>query len=179
MLLRVLHSTTYRNVENSNINATNLPTELGLLSNLKSFFVWSMIGDGGTVPTELGRLTMLEQLHIRGSQYYGEIPTEFGLLTMLDSLVLDGGKLEGTSNDKHTLNMVLLFDLTISHLTCSRLDSFRTWSAYKADVFVPYAKYSGRNSAIRTGQLVSTHAVGTPLQPVVRFDSKWYVLRWN
>jgi hypothetical protein len=85
-------------LENSNINTTNLPTELGLLSNLQSFYVWSVTADGGTVPTEFGRLSLLQKLHIRGADYSGEIPTELGQLTMMDSLILNGGKLAGTTN---------------------------------------------------------------------------------
>ena len=88
----------HRNLENSNINTTNLPTEIGLLSNLEKFYVWSVTADGGTIPTEFGRLTLLEELEIRGADYSGEIPTELGQLTMLDSLALSGGNLVGTTN---------------------------------------------------------------------------------
>lgn len=80
---------------NSSINATNLPSEIGLLSNLVEFEVWSTTADGGTIPTELGDCKNLETLSIQGSNYIGEIPSELGQLTKLKGLILEGS-LTGT-----------------------------------------------------------------------------------
>lgn len=82
-------------MRNSAIDATNLPSEIGLISTLKEFLVWSMTMDGGTIPTEFQNCEKLEVLSIQGSNFAGEIPTELGKLTMLQHLVLEGGSLSG------------------------------------------------------------------------------------
>jgi Leucine-rich repeat (LRR) protein len=80
---------------NSSINATNIPSEIGLLSNLQFFLLWSSTADDGTIPTELGNCEKLDELVIQGSNFVGEIPTELGKLTNLRRLVLEGGSLSG------------------------------------------------------------------------------------
>jgi Leucine-rich repeat (LRR) protein len=55
----------------------------------------------GTVPTELGRLTRLEELYLFQNNLTGSVPTELGQLTKLESLYLEGNvRLVGSiSND--------------------------------------------------------------------------------
>jgi Leucine-rich repeat (LRR) protein len=84
-----------RNLVNSAINATNIPSEIGLLPNLTEFQVWSTTADGGTIPTELGNCDKLKVLVIQGSDFIREIPTELGKLTNLRRLILEGGLLSG------------------------------------------------------------------------------------
>ncbi|KAG7348249.1 RHS repeat-associated core domain containing protein [Nitzschia inconspicua] len=80
----------FLNMINSRINATNLPSEIGLMSNLVEFQVWSTTADGGTIPTELGNCNQLEVLSIQGSNFVGQIPSELGRLTKLYLLLLEG-----------------------------------------------------------------------------------------
>jgi Leucine-rich repeat (LRR) protein len=81
---------------NSGINATNIPSEIGLLSNLEEFLVWSTTADGGTIPTEFGNCEKLQVLVIQGSNFVRDIPTELGKLTNLRRIVLEGGSLSGS-----------------------------------------------------------------------------------
>merc|ERR1711988_1366093 len=67
-------------------NVSDLPTELGLLTDLKEFgMVTSEIGlgVGATIPTEFGHLTAMQLFDLRGEDYRGGIPTEMGRLTQL------------------------------------------------------------------------------------------------
>lgn len=50
----------------------------------------------GTIPTELGRLTNLNELLLNGNQLTGSIPTALGRLTNLYALYLDGNQLTGS-----------------------------------------------------------------------------------
>ena len=50
----------------------------------------------GTIPTQLGNLANLQELHITRNQLTGEIPAELGSLTSLEILALGGNQLTGT-----------------------------------------------------------------------------------
>jgi Leucine-rich repeat (LRR) protein len=78
------------------INATDIPTELGLLTEMTHFELWSALADGGTIPTEFGTCENLKVLHIEGTAIVGPIPTEMGYLTNLDRLVLQTQGLTGS-----------------------------------------------------------------------------------
>mmetsp|Transcript_19285 Transcript_19285/g.21273 ORF Transcript_19285/g.21273 Transcript_19285/m.21273 type:complete len:559 (+) Transcript_19285:106-1782(+) len=98
-------------IEDTPTDITDIPTELGLLTDLEEFAIGSRIGlDGGTLPTELGSCTSLRNFQIDGNNYTGTIPTEIGLLTNLASLVLSGGRLTGTlpSEVGNLTNLVFL-----------------------------------------------------------------------
>lgn len=86
----------YRLTVNARVNATDLPSEIGMLTDLTSFHIWSVTADGGTIPSEFGKCTMLESLMIQGSSIVGPIPTELGQLTKLGRLVLETQGLTGT-----------------------------------------------------------------------------------
>lgn len=78
------------------MNFSNIPTEMGLLTNLKAFDAKSTpqgVG-GATIPTELANCTSL--VSIKASKISGSIPTELGRLTNLDTLLLWKGTLTGT-----------------------------------------------------------------------------------
>ena len=49
-----------------------------------------------SLPTSLGNLTHLEELHVTSPSLAGTLPTELGLLTALRSLVIRRGRLSGT-----------------------------------------------------------------------------------
>jgi len=84
-------------IEDSRVNVSNIPTELGTLTNLNELGISSRFGiEGATIPTEIGRLTNLDQFLIKGANYIGSIPTELGLLTKLAFLTLQGGRFTGT-----------------------------------------------------------------------------------
>ena len=78
------------------MNFTNIPTELGLLTNLEIFVMDHRGGDdGGTIPTELGNCQAMEYMQISASHFVGTIPTELGLLTNLSDLRIFGGMITG------------------------------------------------------------------------------------
>lgn len=103
------------------LGAAPLPTELGLMTNLRdlrisfsrapgkiptelsqltNLIILDLFGNAlhGPIPTALGRLTNLEWLNVGGNNQNltGPIPTQLGLLTQLTSLYLDMNALSGT-----------------------------------------------------------------------------------
>ena len=56
---------------------------------------WISHGLRGTIPPELGRLSGLTSLNLRGNALEGPIPPELGNLAGLEELWLDGNRLEG------------------------------------------------------------------------------------
>jgi hypothetical protein len=70
-----------------------LPSEVGLLTKLRvlNLMAQSIVsGISGTVPTELGKLSLLERLDLDGHES-GTLPTEIGTLGRLQSINLEGG----------------------------------------------------------------------------------------
>jgi len=73
----------------------SIPTEIGLLTMLQILDLYNNELTG-SIPTEIGLLTMLQILDLYINELTGSIPTEIGLLTMLDELYLDGNQLTGS-----------------------------------------------------------------------------------
>ena len=73
-----------------------LPTEIGLLTNLKILDIRSNRMLGSTLPTELGKLTLLNELAFKSCNLSGSLPTEIGNLSNLESLYLDDNSITGT-----------------------------------------------------------------------------------
>lgn len=100
-----------------------LPSELGLLTNLRKIDMHSVAalegtipseilglstlqvldfqgsGLNGTIPTQIGRLAKLRKLDLSSNQvpsFWGTLPTEVGLLTELTALILYQNQLTGT-----------------------------------------------------------------------------------
>jgi hypothetical protein len=80
-----------------NEQKSSLPTELGLMTNLR--FLGMSGNITGCIPTELGLLCGVEELSLCGNTstttfstttFEGSIPTELGLMTTLSALVLKG-----------------------------------------------------------------------------------------
>lgn len=79
------------------MNMTDLPTELGLLTNLEQFIVdaTSLGETGGTIPTELGNCQAMKTLRIAGKHFVGSLPTELGRLTNMWEMEISGGTITG------------------------------------------------------------------------------------
>ncbi len=73
----------------------SIPTELGNLTNLENL---SLNNNelSGSIPTELGNLTNLERLFLYINALSGSIPTELGNLTNLENLSLNNNELSGS-----------------------------------------------------------------------------------
>lgn len=72
-----------------------IPTEIGLMSELKEFRNWgNNISD--TIPSELGLCTKMTNLQLLGNAYHGSIPSQIFSLTLLDELWLYHNFLTGT-----------------------------------------------------------------------------------
>ena len=71
-----------------------IPSELGSLSNLQELELWGNQLTG-EIPTELGSLSNLQELELWGNQLTGEIPTELGSLSNLQWLDLSNNHLTG------------------------------------------------------------------------------------
>jgi len=72
-----------------------LPTELGLLTNLNDVTI-AITEVAGTIPTELGNLLKMKWLHIVYSDLTGPIPSELGRLQKLKELQLAESPFSGT-----------------------------------------------------------------------------------
>jgi len=73
----------------------SIPSELGLLTNLEDLYLYynSLTG---SIPSELGLLTNLQSLYLDGNSLTGSIPSELGLLNNLEGLGLYRNSLTGT-----------------------------------------------------------------------------------
>jgi len=81
-------------LEGVQMDASTIPSEIGLLTNLKGFILDSKSPlDGATIPTEIGALPNLEIFGGRG--FTGSIPTEIAHLANLQELILEAGSLTG------------------------------------------------------------------------------------
>ena len=75
--------------------AGDLPTEIALLTNLKSLMLF--IDDiKGTIPTELVHIKGLETLVFGSQQQSGTIPSELGRLTRLQLFIIDATNMTGS-----------------------------------------------------------------------------------
>jgi hypothetical protein len=77
----------------SSIQKGNLPTELGLLTNLKVLSMSNSPGLTGPIPTQLGKIKGLLQLVLEANALTGSIPDEittFNRLTLLDLAMNEG-----------------------------------------------------------------------------------------
>ena len=75
------------NIVGGNVLTGTIPTEFGLLTALEDIG----LGDNkitGRIPTELGSISGLNQITLYNNELTGPIPTEFGLLTSLEGIVL-------------------------------------------------------------------------------------------
>ena len=74
-------------VVGGNVLTGNIPSELGLLTVLEEI----VLGDNnliGNIPTKLGLISGLKQIELNNNDLTGPIPTELGSLTLLETITL-------------------------------------------------------------------------------------------
>lgn len=74
---------------------STLPTELGMLKNLKHLH----LNDNylsGTLITEIGQLYFLETLHLQNNFLLGPIPTEYSDCVLMEEIFLEGNNVDGS-----------------------------------------------------------------------------------
>jgi hypothetical protein len=94
----------YLELRNNGFSGT-LPAELALLSNSLTRLELSAGGNGeggsdsrlgGSFPSELGLLTLLEYVSINNHEISGALPTQIGLLSLLTVFDVEGNRFSGT-----------------------------------------------------------------------------------
>ena len=99
----------------SNHLSGSIPTELGTLTNLEDL---NLYGNNltGIIPAELGNLSKLWSLDLGGNQLSGSIPAEVGNLGMLERLWLGANLLSGTiPAELGNLSTLQSFDLSFGN----------------------------------------------------------------
>ena len=81
-------------LSNNGLSGT-IPPELGNLTLLEILYLGSN-ELSGTIPSELGNLTLLRALYLGSNELSGAIPPELGNLTLLEYLYLNENELSGT-----------------------------------------------------------------------------------
>lgn len=86
----------YRWLDGVDMDLSIIPTEIGLLTNLKEIDFDSNhnLQGGGTIPTEIGNCESLNFIH--ATSYSGPIPTEIGRLVNLEDITFKDGMLTGS-----------------------------------------------------------------------------------
>ena len=99
----------YLSLQTNAVSGT-LPTQLGLMSDLRIFDAGHDRFQG-TVPTELGELAKLRKLLLSDSQLEGRIPSELGRLGVLEELDLYNNALSGDipASVENLINLRVLF----------------------------------------------------------------------
>jgi Leucine-rich repeat (LRR) protein len=92
-ILGKLSLLTYLDLSNNQLSS--LPTELGFLTNMLDIHLSSNLL-AGPIHTELGKLTAVTSLSLRYNQLNGTIPTELGLLIKAESIMMDYNRLTGS-----------------------------------------------------------------------------------
>ncbi|CAB9525073.1 Leucine Rich Repeat [Seminavis robusta] len=74
-----------------------LPTELGLLTSCTAMYFYNTPNLTGPLPSELGAMDALRELHLNGANWTGTLPSELGSLATLTDVYLNNNRhLEGT-----------------------------------------------------------------------------------
>jgi Leucine-rich repeat (LRR) protein len=110
----------------------NLPTEIGLLTNLQALQLYSNCLTG-TLPTELGKLNSLQDLELDNNVLSSTIISEIGQLTSLAALKLSSNFLSG-SLPTYVGLLVSLVDLDVSanYLQSSLPSQLQSFTRLKA-----------------------------------------------
>ena len=86
----------YRWLDGVDMDLSIIPTEIGLLTNLKEidFDSTRTLLGGGTIPTEIGNCESINFIH--ATSYSGPIPTELGQLVNVQEMMFKDGMLTGS-----------------------------------------------------------------------------------
>lgn len=76
--------------------AGTIPSEIGQLSELENFILKNEVGLTGTIPSSIGKLRNLRQLGLSHGNLVGPIPAELFLVTTLTFLDLEANAMSGT-----------------------------------------------------------------------------------
>ena len=87
------YSSSALSVSNDGLNGL-LPTELGLLTDLRSISA-GLNSLSGSIPTQLGQLSKLTSIYLSSNDFSGALPTQMGQLTLLTALQLSSNDLSG------------------------------------------------------------------------------------
>ena len=100
-----------------NRRMNDLPTELGMLTNLQELIL-SDAGLSGTIPSELGLLTQLRySLQLDGNALHGTVPDQLGNLRDLENFYAHENELSGTiPNTFSSWSKIQIIDLSVNHL---------------------------------------------------------------
>ena len=77
---------TFLSIIQGNFSGSSIPSELGKLTNLQQLTLYNNSLDG-SIPSQLGRLTQLQRLRLQFNNLTGNIPSQLGLLSKLGVLV--------------------------------------------------------------------------------------------
>jgi len=98
----------------------SIPAEIGSLSVLQV-----LIADNnqlsGSIPAEIGSLSSLQRIYLGGNQLSGSIPAEIGLLSALQVLIADNNQLSG-SIPAEIGSLALLFALYLDNNKLQSMD---------------------------------------------------------
>ncbi|CAB9520215.1 Leucine Rich Repeat [Seminavis robusta] len=114
--LALLSNLTTVYVVDSNLDGT-LPSYLSEFQQLESFSMAQNKDIRGRIPSELGLLTNLKYLSLRGNRISGEVPSELGMLSSLVELELENTNLRGTLPTA----ICMIPNLTKLSTDCSRI----------------------------------------------------------
>lgn len=86
----------------------SIPDEIGSLSRLRTLLLKGN-GIGGSIPKGIGNLSKLVTLDVSENNLEGTIPTEMGNLKQIKSIIMDGNQLTGTVPQEFSkLNLMTL-----------------------------------------------------------------------
>ena len=106
----------------------SIPSELGSLTSLEQLIL-NNNELSGEIPSELGMLTSLQWLHLHSNSLTGSIPSEFGMMTGLERLFLFGNELSGEIPDLSGMTSLQLLALDQNRLSGEIPSEFGTMTS--------------------------------------------------
>ncbi|CAB9512666.1 Leucine Rich Repeat [Seminavis robusta] len=110
-----LHNLKILNLSNRKTgDLTSIPSEIGKLTNLENL-IFTDFQFNGTIPSEMGSLTKLAYLTLKRNSISGTLPEELSKVSQLRVLRIQSNKLEGRILEKgvlHQLSKLLLLEIS-------------------------------------------------------------------
>jgi hypothetical protein len=75
------------------------------MEDVRNIWMWDNVGLSGTIPSEIGQLSLLEDLKLGNNGHSGPLPSELGLLTNMEELLIPGNNMGGTAIPEELWNM--------------------------------------------------------------------------